>query len=133
MIDPPDITYYGNEEEFEHPLSNTLNDENSDPPVLSLAFLQDSQPLNVSGVSIDTPNVSIASDGFQKKNTRSFMKRSCYKRRQNKLNRRVLPSLVNNFSNLTLDENTESLLNKSLSFVPTPKRMDKTNIETIMA
>ena len=55
--------------------------------------------------------------------------RSRYKRYQKKLNRRALPSLVNNFSKLNLDENMESLLNKSLSFVPTPKHFDKTNIE----
>jgi hypothetical protein len=129
MIDPPDITYYGNDE-FEHPHSSTLNDDQIDPPELSLEFSQDNQPFNVSGISIDTPNTSnVADDSPKKKNNRSFMKRSRYKRYHKKLNRRALPSLVNNFSSLKLDENMESLLNKSLNFVPTPKRLDKTNIE----
>ena len=100
MIDPPEITFYGNDD-FEH-LESTLNEDIDNPPDLSMESLHSNQPLNVSAFSIETPNTSQFSGGShkKKKNKRSFIKRSRYKRYQKKLNRRALPSLVNNFPSL---------------------------------
>ena len=73
---------------------------------------------------VDSPHTS--QQGVRK--TRRFIKRSKYRRKQRKNATKSINNLFINFSSVTLSEPQQSLLNKHVSFVPLPDRVNTTQI-----
>ena len=63
-----------------------------------------------------------------KKRQRRFLKRSRYRRKLKKLSKKPMQNLCMNYSSLELSEDQRSLLNRHLSFVPVPKKVNKTQL-----
>ena len=63
------------------------------------------------------------------KRRRRFIKRSRYRRIQTKLSKKPLQNLVINYSDHELTTDQQSLLNKHLSFVPVPEKVNLTQLE----
>jgi len=125
-ISLPDLSFYGDDNFQSHDSVNdsrVLHDSmHTMPPDISFHAVF---PEELQDVPINTPDISTIS-----KKNRKFIKRSRYKRLMRRSARKPLPCLVNNFSDMNFDINRiEGVLNKSLSFVPTPQKMDITNME----
>lgn len=71
----------------------------------------------------DTPPISEKSS-----NKRRWVKRSIYRRRQRKLSRKPLQNLVINYSDHVLTKDQSQLLNKHISFVPIPDKINFTQL-----
>ena len=63
----------------------------------------------------------------KKKRNRRFVKRSKYRRRENRNAKRNI-NMVFNFSSFKLSKDAQSLLNKGLNFCPTPQKINTTQI-----
>jgi hypothetical protein len=67
--------------------------------------------------------------GTKKKRNRRFIKRQRYRRKMRKLSRMPPNNLCINYSSYQLSPAQQSLLNKHLSFVPIPNKLNKTQVE----
>ena len=65
----------------------------------------------------------------KKKKQRRFIKRSCYRRKMKKWSKKQIDPLYINYSDHELTSGEESLLNKHTSFVPSTKKVNKSQLD----